>query len=93
LFCYLAYRGIRIGNRGTWFAIPALLSVGIGLFAQELSLIGVPGIWFPFGVGVSRTEYAYIALDVLLFLYLLHRLRQFAPPDAPVHSDVGNSAG
>jgi hypothetical protein len=92
LFCYLAYRGIRIGNRGTWFAIPALLSVGIGLFAQELSLIGVPGIWFPFGVGVSRTEYAYIALDVLLFLYLLYRLWQFAPRrsgDAPV--DTGNA--
>jgi hypothetical protein len=53
--------------------------VSIGLFATELSEIGFPGIWFPFGVGVSRTEYAYAAFGVVLFLYLLQRLWRHAP--------------
>jgi hypothetical protein len=29
----------------------------------------VPGIWFPFGIGVSRTQYVYaIAIPLLAFL-------------------------
>jgi len=52
-------------------AIPAILLVGIAIFADELSMIGVKGIWFPFGVGVSRTQYALaIAIPVLaVFVY------------------------
>jgi hypothetical protein len=34
-----------------------------------LDTIGVPGIWFPFGIGVSRTQYVYaIAIPLLAFL-------------------------
>jgi hypothetical protein len=36
---------------------------------ELLDPIGVPGIWFPFGIGVSRTQYIYtIALPLLAFL-------------------------
>jgi hypothetical protein len=40
-----------------------------GLFGGELlDTIGVPGIWFPFGIGVSRTQYVYaIAIPLLAF--------------------------
>jgi len=40
------------------------------LFGGELlDTIGVPGIWFPFGIGVSRTQYVYaIAVPLLAFL-------------------------
>ena len=40
------------------------------LFGGELlDPIGVPGIWFPFGIGVSRTQYIYaIAIPLLAFL-------------------------
>jgi hypothetical protein len=40
------------------------------LFGGELlDTIGVPGIWFPFGIGVSRTQYVYaIAIPLLAFL-------------------------
>jgi hypothetical protein len=40
------------------------------LFGGELlDPIGVPGIWFPFGIGVSRTQYVYaIAIPLLAFL-------------------------
>jgi hypothetical protein len=37
-------------------------------------------IWFPFGVGVSRTEYALAALDLSLFAVLLRRLHRIARP-------------
>jgi hypothetical protein len=41
-----------------------------GFFGGELlDPMGVPGIWFPFGIGVSRTQYVYaILLPLLGFL-------------------------
>jgi hypothetical protein len=50
-----------------------------GLFGGELlDTIGVPGIWFPFGIGVSRTQYVYaIVIPLLGFLIVrtLHSKR------------------
>ena len=47
-----------------------LATIVAGLFGGELlDKIGVPGIWFPFGIGVSRTQYVYaIAIPLLAFL-------------------------
>src|SRR6476660_7578185 len=47
-----------------------LASIIAGIFGGELlDPIGVPGIWFPFGIGVSRTQYIYaIAVPLLAFL-------------------------
>jgi hypothetical protein len=56
-----AFRIFREG-RIRPLALLAWLLVCTGLFAGELSLIGLQGIWFPFGVGVSRTQYAYALL-------------------------------
>jgi hypothetical protein len=41
-----------------------------------LEALGVPGIWFPFGVGVSLTQYVYAALIVGLAVLLLRRIRR-----------------
>jgi hypothetical protein len=51
-------------------ALITVASIMAGLFGGELlDTIGVPGIWFPFGIGVSRTQYVYaIALPLLAFL-------------------------
>ena len=51
-------------------ALVTLASIVAGLFGGELlDTIGVPGIWFPFGIGVSRTQYVYaIAIPLLAFL-------------------------
>ncbi|HEY2068140.1 MAG TPA: hypothetical protein VGG48_01185 [Rhizomicrobium sp.] len=73
----IAALGLRRDAREAAFALPALLLMSAGLFAAELSQTGVPGIWFPFGVGVSRTQYAYAAFDVALFALLLHRLWRY----------------
>jgi hypothetical protein len=51
-------------------ALVTLASIMAGLFGGELlDPIGVPGIWFPFGIGVSRTQYIYaIVIPLLAFL-------------------------
>ena len=51
-------------------ALVTLASIMAGLFGGELlDTIGVPGIWFPFGIGVSRTQYVYaIVIPLLAFL-------------------------
>jgi hypothetical protein len=62
---------------GAWrVALTALAAilVGIGLFATELNTLGIPGIWFPWGVGIARGQYAYAAFIPLLFGLILTRL-------------------
>jgi hypothetical protein len=53
-------------------ALATLATIMVGMFGGELlDPIGVPGIWFPFGIGVSRTQYIYaIAVPLLAFLIL-----------------------
>lgn len=62
---------------GILAAIAAIL-VGIGLFATELNAVGIPGIWFPYGVGVARGQYAYAAFIALLFALILMRSVRYA---------------
>lgn len=78
LLLFIVYQGIRRRGRDAWFALPAVLLLSIGLFAQELSALRIPGIWFPYGVGVSRTQFAYSAFLIALFALLLGRLFSFA---------------
>jgi hypothetical protein len=62
----------RIARHGTHrlLALAAMLLTSIGLFAADLSALGIPGIWFPFNIGVSRSQYAY-ALALLVLAYAL----------------------
>jgi len=64
--------GVRIARSGPMriLALVTLVSIMAALFGGELlDPIGVPGIWFPFGIGVSRTQYVYaIAIPLLAFL-------------------------
>jgi hypothetical protein len=60
LFAIITARMIlRAGPR--YVLAPAtLLVVVAGLFGGELlDPLGIPGIWFPFGIGVSRTQFIY----------------------------------
>jgi hypothetical protein len=69
--------GARIGGSGTMRiqALLTLASIMAGIFGGELlDPIGVPGIWFPFGIGVSRTQYIYaIAVPLLALLIVRGR--------------------
>ncbi|HEX2667542.1 MAG TPA: hypothetical protein VHP13_04125 [Gammaproteobacteria bacterium] len=73
-YVLIAYLGIRRSGREGWYALPAVLAQGVVLFSGELSLLHVPGIWFPFGVGVSLSEYAAVVACLLLSGLLLRRL-------------------
>lgn len=78
MLIYIVVRGIQKTGREGWCALLSVVLIGIGLFAQELSAIHVPGIWFPFGTGVSRTQYAYVAFDIAFAALLLQRLWRFS---------------
>jgi hypothetical protein len=72
LFVIIAVRLIREGPPRV-LALSTLALVMAGLFGGELlDPIGVPGIWFPFGIGVSRTQYVY-AIGIPLMAVLIAR--------------------
>jgi hypothetical protein len=54
-------------------SLVAMLILSIGLFPKLYNLMGIPGIWFPFGVGVSRTQFAYAAFIPLMATLLIRR--------------------
>jgi hypothetical protein len=55
------------------FLILALIVVAF--FGGELlDPIGVPGIWFPFDIGVSRTQYLYAITIPLLAILIVRTL-------------------
>ncbi len=66
--------GARIARSGTsrLLALLTLASIVVGLFGGELlDPLGVPGIWFPFGIGVSRTQYVYALVIPLMALLIV----------------------
>ena len=76
LFVVIGARIVRSGPMRT-LALVTLASVVAGLFGGELlDPIGVPGIWFPFGIGVSRTQYIY-AIAIPLIAVLIVRTLLF----------------
>jgi hypothetical protein len=69
LFVVIGARIVRSGPMRI-LALVTLSTIMAGLFGAELlDTIGVPAIWFPFGIGVSRTQYVYaIVIPLLAFL-------------------------
>jgi hypothetical protein len=83
---WIAYAGIRLRGREALYALPAILAIGTVLFASELSAVHVPGIWFPWGVGLSLSEIASVVFDVFLAALLLRRLWSHAPN--AIHQEI-----
>jgi len=69
---------IRLAKPSAYLAAFCAILVGIGLFAAELSALGIPGIWFPYGTGVARGQYAYAVFIALLFLLISMRSVSYA---------------
>ena len=68
LLASIAVRMVR-GSAMRILALITLAWIMAAQFPDELSAIGVPGIWFPLGIGVSRTQYAYaVAIPLLAVL-------------------------
>jgi hypothetical protein len=69
LLVVIAARIVRGGAMRTLALITLALTVLAFFGGELLDPIGVPGIWFPFGIGVSRTQYIYaIFIPLLAFL-------------------------
>ena len=72
LFVVIGARIVRNGPMRILSSV-TLASIMAALFGGELlDTIGVPGIWFPFGIGVSRTQYVY-AIVIPLVAVLIAR--------------------
>lgn len=68
LLVLIAMRVVREGETRV-LALGTMGLILVAQFPEELSVIGITGIWFPFGIGVSRTQYAYaIAIPLLACL-------------------------
>jgi hypothetical protein len=77
LVAVLVVIGVRIARHGTMrvLALVALVSILAGLFGGELlDPLGIPGIWFPFNIGVSRTQYIYAVIIPLLAMLIVRTL-------------------
>ena len=72
LTLYLAWFALRRKVPRKLLFLAALVLAAVGQFAAEISTVGVKGIWFPFGVGVSRSQFAYALCALLLSLFFLH---------------------
>lgn len=66
LFALIIARIVRTGEMRT-LSILILTMIAVSFFDGELlDPLGVPGSWFLFGIGVSRTQYLYaIAIPLL----------------------------
>jgi hypothetical protein len=70
-------------NRSSWPGVMTFLAatcVAVGLFANELTMLGMKAVWFPFGMGVSRTQFAYGALILVLFMMIVEQFVSMASP-------------
>ena len=79
-FLLLLLRVMWLGSsrKGSWVLFLTILTGSVTVFGRELNELGVPGIWFPYGVGLSRSECANAAFAAVLFIYLIQRLWRFA---------------
>jgi hypothetical protein len=81
LFVVIAVRIVREGPMRI-LAVVALASIITAFFGGELlDPIGVPGIWFPFGIGVSRTQYIYAIAVPLVALLIVRTIQGGSEPD------------
>lgn len=84
LYLWIVGLGLaRSAKPSTCLAALAAIFVGVGLFATELNVLGIPGIWFPFGTGVSRSQYAYAVFIALLFALILMRSAGYGRREYP----------
>ncbi len=62
---------MRIARQGPMRggALTVMLAITVSQYTSELGAMGVPTIWFPFGIGVTLTQYVYgIAIPLLAVL-------------------------
>jgi hypothetical protein len=61
---------LRSEVRWKWAVLVAMVMAGVGQFSGEISRLGVQGIWFPYGVGVSRGQFAYVGFFLVAWWWV-----------------------
>jgi hypothetical protein len=83
--------GLRKRQPDRVLAFVVAMLVAVSQFGV-LEALGVPGIWFPFGVGVSLTQYVYAALIVGLAILMVRRIRRAVVADRSADMVVRGNA-
>lgn len=77
LMLFTLYQGIHKQGAKDLLVLLAALLVSIALFPKEVSKLHViPGIWFPYGVGVSRGQFFYAAFVFVMYVILIQKNRK-----------------
>ena len=77
LMLFIIYQGIRKQGMKNLLVFVALFLLTIALFPKEVSdLHIIPGIWFPYGVGVSRAQFIYPVFVFLMYIILIQKNRK-----------------
>jgi len=77
LLLFIIYLGIRKQGMKDLLVLVAALLMLIALFPKEISdLHIIPGIWFPYGVGVSRGQFFYVAFVFVMYAVLIQKNRK-----------------
>lgn len=82
LHLFILFLGIRKQGRKDVLVFLAAVLMLIALFPQEISALQIiPGIWFPYGVGVSRGQYFYMAFVFVMYAVLIQKSRTVQTTD------------
>jgi len=77
---FTLYQGIRkygFKKSVDSLALVSMVLITIALFPTEISELHIiPGIWFPYGVGVSRGQFFYVAFVFMMYAVLIEKNRK-----------------
>lgn len=76
LMLFIIYKGMRKQGAKGLLVLVALLLLIIALYPSEVAVLHIPGIWFPYGVGVSRGQFFYAAFVFMMYVILIQKNRK-----------------
>lgn len=77
LMLFTLYQGIHKQGTKDLLVLLAALLMTFALYPKEVSALHViPGIWFPYGVGVSRGQFFYAAFVFVMYGVLIQKNRK-----------------
>jgi hypothetical protein len=77
LMLFILYGGIRKQGAKDLLVFFAMLLLTIALYPPEISKLNIiPGIWFPYGVGVSRGQVFYALFVFVMYIVLIQKNRK-----------------
>jgi hypothetical protein len=76
LLLWVAWEGMRKDHTGAWLAMPAVGLIIVSLYQQELLVLHVPLLFFPFGMAVGISQIAVVVSLIIITLLLMRRFLQ-----------------